>query len=78
MERPAATRMIPELEHTVTNARLRHDEVCAPALAQLGADIRTAQRELEHLDAQATVRRLEQLRRPSPKPPVGHDLGISL
>ena len=77
-ERRAAARAIPELERTVTRAQAEYDQVCAPALTQLHANIRTARTEIEHLDAQAIVQRVERLRQRLPRPPVEPDLGISL
>ncbi len=58
-DRRAAAKSIPELERTVTRTQAEHDQVCAPALTQLHADIRTARTEIEHLDAQAAIRRFE-------------------
>ena len=77
-ERRTAARAIPELERTVTLAQAEHEQVCAPALTQLHADVRTARTDIEYLEAQAVVQRLERLRHQPPTPRLEPDLGISL
>ena len=77
-ERRAAVKAIPELERTVAHAKAEHEQVCAPALAQLQADLRTARTDIEYLDAQAVVQRFERLRHQPPTRRLEPDLGISL
>jgi conjugative relaxase-like TrwC/TraI family protein len=76
-ERRAATKALPELERMLADAQLQRDHVCAPALAQLQASIRDTRTELQRLDAQNTIQRLDKLQRSSLTSTLGHDLGIS-
>lgn len=77
-DRRAATKTLPELEREVAHAQQRHDAVCTPANQGLQASIREARTDVERLDAQAVIRRIERLRQQPPTPSLGPDLGISL
>jgi hypothetical protein len=61
-DRRAATKALPELEREVAHAQQRHDAVCTPASQILQASIREARTDVERLDAQAVIHRIERLR----------------
>jgi len=73
-----APKRFPELEREVAHAQQRHDAVCTPANQSLQARIREARTDVERLDAQAVIRRIERLRQRPPTPSLGPDRGISL
>jgi conjugative relaxase-like TrwC/TraI family protein len=77
-DRRAAAKALPELERDVAHAQRQHDAVCTPASQSLQASIREARTDVERLDAQAVIRRIERLRQQPPTPRLGPDLGISL
>jgi conjugative relaxase-like TrwC/TraI family protein len=77
-DRRAATKALPELERDVAHAQRQHDAVCTPASQSLQTSIRKARTDVERLDAQAVIRRIEGLRQQPPTPRLGPDLGISL
>ncbi len=77
-DRRAASKALPELETAFADAARRWHEVCAPVVEQLRDGMRDARSEIDRLEAERLIRRLDRLRTPSTTPSREPDLGIAL
>jgi conjugative relaxase-like TrwC/TraI family protein len=77
-DRRATTKALPGLQAAAAAAEHRWNEVGKPAADMLQSDIRAARRELDRLDVEATVQRLNSLQERTPGRGIDRDLGMSL